>query len=526
MENVTHIGTKKKNRISYDQAFSLNGKVPPQSLDIEEAVLGALMLDQDALANTIESIRTEYFYKIENQIVFDAIKKLFEESKQVDILTVVEELQKEGNLQAAGGSFYVTDLTNRVASAAHIEYHVRILSEKFVQRELIRVSTETITEAYDETTDVINLLDKTEQRLMDINDNNFRSEYRTMGNVIHEAMEQIEAAQNSGNELTGLSTGFVELDRLTAGFHPGTLLILAARPAMGKTAFALSMARNIAVEFKKPVAFFTLEMTAEELAMRLISSESEINGQKLKKGERLQEWEKQQLMQKVAVLSEAPIYIDETSALTVFELRAKCRRLKKQHDIQMVFIDYLQLMQGNTDNNRPGNREQEVSYISRQIKALAKELRIPILALSQLSRAVETRGGSKVPQLSDLRESGAIEQDADIVMFIHRPEYYGQDADDEGHSAKGLAQIILAKHRSGSVGKINLRFRSEYARFENMDVMGDQNGLQRASYGSALTSNDNFDNEGSSMIVESRINSDDTFGVDLDKDNKENEDIF
>lgn len=517
METIGRTQSKRKDRISYDAAFSINGKVPPQNIELEAAVLGSLMLDQDALNNSIEQIHVEYFYKQEHQIIFSAILHLFENSQQVDILTVVEALTKSGQLAEAGGAYYVSELTSHVASAAHIEYHVRILSEKFIQRELIRVSTETLTEAYDETTDVISLLDKTESRLMDINDNNFRSEYRTMDNVVHAALEQIQNSQQNDSELTGLSTGFIELDRMTAGFHPGTLLILAARPAMGKTAFALSIARNMAVEFKMPVAFFTLEMTAEELCMRLISAEAGIPGDKLKRGDSLTDYEKEQLMRGASALADAPILIDETSALTVFELRAKCRRMKQQHDIKMIFIDYLQLMQGSGDSNKGGNREQEISYISRQLKALSKELRVPILALSQLSRAVETRGGSRVPVLSDLRESGAIEQDADIVTFIHRPEYYGQEVDDENRSTKGVANIILAKHRSGATGTVRLRFISEFARFDNFDTVSEGGGDFMMSAMGANQSFDSDSTQGSSQIFPSRMN---------DDESAENESLF
>lgn len=484
--------TTKQRRLTHEQAFGINGKIPPQAIDIEEAVLGALMLEQDAVTNSIEIVKPEFFYKPEHQYIFKAIYQLFEESQPIDILTVTEKLRELGLLQMAGGAYYISQLTNRVASSAHIEYHARILSEKFIQRELIRVSTETLTDAYDETTDVVDLLDKTEQRLMDINDSNFRTDYKDMHVLLKSAMDEIKNAQDNEGSVSGVPTGFTELDRHTAGFHKGTLIILAARPAMGKTAFALSMARNMAVEFKKPIAFFSLEMTALELVMRLISSETEISSDRLKKGDELKEWEREQLNSKIAPLSNAPIYIDDTPQLTIFELRAKCRRLKQKYDIQMVFIDYLQLMHAGGDNK--GNREQEISTISRQLKALSKELGIPVLALSQLSRAVETRGGSKKPQLSDLRESGAIEQDADIVMFIYRPEYYGIDQDDKGSTA-GMADICIAKHRSGGVGDVRLRFVSRFARFENPDL-----SYMDSAY-SGLEANHGFDLGGPTTVT-------------------------
>ena len=497
--NELKTGTKR--RLSHEQAFGINGKVPPQAVDLEEAVLGALMLEQDAITNSIEIIKPEFFYKPEHQHIFKAIYLLFEESRPVDILTVTEKLRELGLLQIAGGAYYISQLTNRVASSAHIEYHARILSEKFIQRELIRVSTETLTEAYEETTDVVDLLDKTEQRLMDINDSNFRTDYKDMHGLLKSAMEEIKNAQESEGSVSGVPTGFTELDRHTAGFHKGTLIILAARPAMGKTAFALSIARNMAVEFQKPIAFFSLEMTALELVMRLISSETEISSDRLKKGDELKEWEREQLNSKIAPLSNAPIYIDDTPQLTIFELRAKCRRLKQKYDIQMLFIDYLQLMHGGGDN-KGGNREQEISMISRQLKALSKELGIPVLALSQLSRAVETRGGSKKPQLSDLRESGAIEQDADIVMFIYRPEYYGIDQDDKGSTA-GMADICIAKHRSGAVGDVRLRFVSRFARFENPDL-----DYMSSNY-SDMPANEGFDSASpQTMTIRSKMDDD------------------
>ncbi len=510
MEIISQTRAKRKERITYDQAFSLNGKTPPQAVDLEQAVLGALMLDQNALNNTIQMLLPEYFYRPEHQIIYQAILKLFEQSKPVDLLTVTQQLMQDGHLEEIGGSMYLSQLTNRVVSSAHIEFHARILSEKFIQREVIRIATETLTDAYDETTDVLDLLDRTERKLMDIDEKNFHSEYHNMQEVLKSAFERIESIQNQEGKYGGVPSCFGELDRMTAGFQPGTLIILAARPAMGKTAFALSMARNIAVMLNKPIAFFSLEMTAMELVMRLVSSESGIPGDKLKKGEKLSTEEKERLYARTQVLNTAPIYIDDTPQLSIFELRAKCRRLKQQHDIQMVFIDYLQLMQAAGEMSRNSNREQEISMISRQLKSLSKELGVPVLALSQLSRAVETRGGTKKPQLSDLRESGAIEQDADIVMFIYRPEYY-QITEDEKGSTIGMADIILAKHRSGEVGEVRLRFVSKYARFENAT---DDNPVMLTS---GLNPNENFDSPRPAMrIVESKMN----------HDNDENEALF
>ena len=496
--------------MTYDQAFGINGNTPPQAVSLEESVLGALMLDQAALINAIETLHVEYFYKPEHQAIYRAIRKLFEQSQPVDMLTVVERLRLDGELEAAGGAYAVSKLTENVVSAAHIEYHIRVLSEKFIQREMIRISTETITEAYDETTDVVNLLDKTEQRLMDINDKNFRSDYHPVSDFVSLATDQIEEAGQKEDGLSGLESGFIGLDRITAGFQPGTLVILAARPAMGKTACAMSMARNMAVDFKKPVAFFSLEMSGQELAMRLISSEARIKGDQLKKG-RLAAHEKEQLKVAAQRLSGAPLYIDDTPSLTIFELRAKARRLKQRYDIQMIFIDYLQLMQSGNADNRNGNREQEISMISRQLKALSKELNIPVLAMSQLSRAVENRVGNK-PQLSDLRESGAIEQDADIVMFIYRPEYYNIYEDNSG-STLGMADIIVAKHRSGETGEVRLRFVSQFAKFENREPEGKYN------MASGLQPNTAFDRSGA-VILESKMNRD------IDPSSAENEKMF
>ncbi len=494
--------------MTYVQAFDINGNTPPQAVALEECVLGALMLDQAALINAIETLHVEYFYKEEHQTVYRAIRKLFEMSQPVDLQTVVERLRLDGELEAAGGAYAVAKLTENVVSAAHIEFHIRVLSEKFIQREMIRISTETIREAYDETTDVVNLLDQTEQRLMDINDKNFRSDYHPMGDFVGMAMDKIDEAGKKEDGLSGLESGFIGLDRVTAGFQPGTLIILAARPAMGKTACALSMARNMAVDFKKPVAFFSLEMTGDELAMRLLSSEARIPGNVLKKG-RLTNEQKEMLKRGAQPLQGAPLYIDDTPQLTIFELRAKARRLKQRFDIQMIFIDYLQLMSSGSADNRNGNREQEISMISRQLKALSKELGIPVLAMSQLSRAVENRVGNK-PQLSDLRESGAIEQDADIVIFIYRPEYYKIDEDDKGSTA-GMADLIIAKHRSGATDEVRMRFVKEFARFENPVI----DGLGSLSAGSGMQPNSGFD-QGGNMIIDSKMN-DDNFTTDPDE---------
>lgn len=465
----------KKTNVKPMVSKSIDGKLPPQAIDLEEAVLGALMIDNDALSNAIELLKPESFYKYEHQKIFSAIEDLFNSAKKVDILTIVEELKKKGELKEIGGPSFVTKLTERIASAANIETHARIIAQKFIQRELIRISGKTIKDAYDDTTDVFDLLNAAEQGLYEISEGNIRKNYDKMSTLILQALNQIEEIKNKEDGLSGVPSGFSELDRVTSGWQKSDLVILAARPGMGKTAFVLSMARNTAVKFNMPVAVFSLEMSSVQLVNRLIASESGIPAQKLRKGN-LEDHEWIQLNQQITQLSEAPLFIDDTPALTIFELRAKCRRLVKNHGVQLVVIDYLQLMHAGS-SNKSGNREQEISTISRSLKSIAKELNVPMIALSQLSRAVETRGGDKRPMLSDLRESGAIEQDADIVCFIYRPEYYGftewpdttpgQDPD-----CQGQGEIIVAKHRNGSLENIKLRFIPQLAKFTDLDSFG------------------------------------------------------
>lgn len=450
-----------------DLSNILYSKVPPQALPLEEAVLGALMLDRDALSSVLDILQAESFYHQGHQLIYKAILRLFEQSKPVDMLTVTEELRKSGELEAAGGPAYVVSLTEKIASSANIEYHARIVAQKFIQRELINVSTRIIRDAYEDTTDVFDLLDTAEQGLFEIAEQNMNRSYETMGSLASKALRQLEELKDREDGLTGVPTGFADIDRLTSGWQPSDLIILAARPGMGKTSFVLSLARNAAADFQKGVAVFSLEMSALQLAQRIISMEAEVSSQKLRNGQ-LEDYEWQQLQSAIERISEAPIFIDDTPGINIFEIRAKCRRLKMQHDIQMVIIDYLQLMSGGGDNQK-GNREQEVSAISRALKMLAKELNVPVIALSQLSRAVEVRGGSKRPQLSDLRESGSIEQDADMVSFIYRPEYYQIMEDEEGQSLKGIAELIIAKNRHGALDTIKLRFTADYARFSDLD---------------------------------------------------------
>lgn len=445
----------------------IEGRIPPQAPDLEQAVLGAIMLEQTALNAVIEILHPEVFYREANRKIFEAIHRLFAKSEPIDILTVTTELQKSNELELVGGAFYIAQLTNRIASAANIEYYAHIIIEKFIQRELIRISTGIMKEAYEDSSDVLDMLDHAEQSLFAVSETNLRRKSSDIRMIISEAVKQIEIAKNQEGHISGVPSGFTELDRVTAGWQKSDLVILAARPGMGKTAFILSMARNIAVDFKKPLAIFSLEMSSIQLVTRLIASETQIAADKLKKGS-LEDFEWQLLNSKIGSLSEAPLFIDDTPALTIFELRAKCRRLKAQKDIQLILIDYLQLMSSRSDNPG-GNREQEISNISRSLKSLAKELDVPIIALSQLSRAVETRGGNKRPLLSDLRESGAIEQDADMVLFIYRPEYYKIDKDEDGNPTQGMAELIIAKHRNGALKDVKLRFIDRFAKFTDYE---------------------------------------------------------
>ncbi len=447
------------------------GKVPPQAIELEEAVLGALMLEKDALSSVIDILKPESFYKDAHALIYDAIRTLFNDSQPIDLLTVTNQLRKDGTLEQVGGAYAVTALTTKVNSAANVEYHARIITEMAIKRELIRVAGEIQHDAYEDTTDVFELLDRTESALFEVSEQNIRKNYEDMRTIMGEALNELEARKDHKDGLTGVPTGFSALDRVTSGWQKSDLIILAARPGMGKTAFVVSAMRNAAVDFHKPVAIFSLEMSSVQLVNRLISAEAELESDKIKKGN-LAEYEWQQLIHKTKKITNAPIFIDDTPALTILELRAKCRRLKSQHNIELIIIDYLQLMSGDA-NRGAGNREQEIASISRALKGLAKELEVPVIALSQLSRAVETRGGDKRPQLSDLRESGSIEQDADIVMFLYRPEYYNITEDEQGMPTTGMGQIIIAKHRNGSLETVNLKFIGKYTKFTDLDFAGD-----------------------------------------------------
>jgi len=444
-------------------------KIQPQAKELEEVVLGAMMVEKSAVNAVIDVLQPESFYVEAYGEVFRAIQTLFNNSDPIDLLTVTEQLRKDGKLDMLGGSHRVASLTSRVASSANVEFHARIIAQKHIQRELIRVSNAIIEKAYDETSDVFDLLDEAESKLFEVAEGNIRKSYESMSTVMRQALDDIEAARNNEDGVSGVPSGFHDLYKITGGWQRSDMIVLAARPGMGKTAFVLSMARNMAVDHDIPVAVFSLEMSAVQLVQRLISSETEINSDKFRKGN-LEEHEYQQLHSRCGKLSKAPLFIDDTPGLNIFELRAKCRRLKAQHGIDMVIIDYLQLMSAGSDK---GNREQEISSISRSIKGIAKELDVPIIALSQLSRNVETRGGDKRPLLSDLRESGAIEQDADIVAFIYRAEYYGITEHPDGIDTAGLGELILAKHRHGALDTIKMKFVKNLAKFANYDTFGD-----------------------------------------------------
>ena len=442
------------------------GHLQPQALDVERAVLGALMKDKDAYAIVCELLYPESFYEKRNQKVYAAIRDLSLAEKPVDILTVSEQLARNGDLDEVGGPVYITELASRVSTSANIEYHAHIIAQKFLARQLISFAGDISTKAFDETIDVDDLMQHAEGALFELSQKNMKKDYTQIDPVISQAVKVIQDAAKNTDGLTGISSGYHGLDDKTSGWQNSDLVIVAGRPAMGKTAFALSMAKNIAADLHQPMAFFSLEMSNQQLINRLLSNVCEIEGKKILNGQLLpDEWDR--LDKRVNNLLGAPLYVDDTPGLSVFELRTKARRLVREHGVKIIMIDYLQRM--NANGMRFSSRQEEVSTISRSLKGLAKELDIPIIALSQLNRGVEAREGleGKRPQLSDLRESGAIEQDADMVLFVHRPEYYHIYQDDNGRDLHGMAQIIIAKHRKGATGDVLLTFRGEYTRFEN-----------------------------------------------------------
>jgi replicative DNA helicase len=493
-KKITTRFTRTKNE---DISNMLYGKIPPQARELEEAVLGAILIEKDAIAEVSDILKPDSFYVDAHATIFRSIQSLFGRTQPIDLLTVTEELRKEGKLEEVGGAYYLSELTNKIASSANVEFHARIIIQKFIQRELIRISNDIIRDSYEDTADVFDLLDTAEKRIYEITDKNLRNSTLGIGQLVSKSILQIDGLINRDDGLLedSVPSGYIELDKVTSGWKATDLIIVAARPSMGKTAFVLNLARNAAVDYNMPVAIFSLEMGAVQLAKRLISLECEIDAQKVANG-KMTDTEYAILRDKVDKLSQAPIYINDQPAINIYELRAQCRRLQNAHGIKMVIIDYLQLMSGGGDKGM--NREQEISSISRSLKGLAKELNIPVIALSQLNRSVESRGGEKKPMLSDLRESGSIEQDADMVMFLYRPEYYNMGDTADGVSQKGVAELIIAKHRNGPTGSVNLRFNKNYGRF--YDAGGLMEEMQEMTSYKTMPSKGNFmkDDEGKS----------------------------
>lgn len=443
------------------------GRIPPQAKEIEKSVLGSMLIEREAIPKVIEILNEEAFYDARHQKIYNAILSLFERGNPVDLITLTEELRRNDALETIGGAYYLTELTTSVASAANVEYHARIIAEKGLLRKMIETMTVLVGQAYDPGTDAFELLDEVESEIFGISELNLRKSASSLSEVVKETLERLEAIHGREGGITGVPSGFNKLDQMTSGWQKSDLIIIAARPSMGKTAFSLACARNAALhpQYGTGVAIFSLEMSSQQLAQRLLTSEARVDAQAARTG-RMRDDDWLRLANAAGRLSAAPIYIDDTPGLTVLELRAKCRRLKAEHDIGLVIVDYLQLMHGTAKKN--ANREQEIAHISRSLKSLAKELNVPVIALSQLSRAVETRGGDKRPQLSDLRESGSIEQDADVVAFIYRAERYGITVDEHGNSTEGIGEILIGKQRNGPIGNVQLAFVNQYARFENL----------------------------------------------------------
>jgi len=443
---------------------SSEGRVPPQAIEVEQAVLGSMLIDREAVPKALEVLDQESFYRDAHAKIFQAMTALFERSEPIDVTTVAEELRRRGQLDAVGGALYLTELTMKITSAANVEAHAYIVLEKAILRKLIEASTNIAKRSYNPAEDPLELLDEAEQRIFQIAERRLKRSSLSLTRAISDTLEMLERIHGQRGGVTGVPSGFARLDDLTGGFQPSDLIIIAGRPSQGKTALALSIARNASVEHGVPVGIFSLEMASQQLVLRLLAAEARVDAHKLRTG-RLSDEEWPKLSTKVHRLAEAKIFIDDTPALGILELRAKARRLKAEHNIGLVIVDYLQLMQGPRDAE---NREKEISMISRSLKALAKELNTPVIALSQLSRAVEARSGRR-PVLSDLRESGAIEQDSDVVIFVHRPELYGERFLEDGQTpAEGIAEIIIGKQRNGPTGTIQLAFVKEYARFENL----------------------------------------------------------
>jgi replicative DNA helicase len=437
---------------------------PPYSEDAEQAVLAAMMMDTDAVMRAAEVVDDTMFYREAHRRIFRSMMSLTERREVVDPLTLSEELTRRGDLDASGGRDYITFLIDAVPTAANIEYHARIVREKALLRRLIEVSTSFVAEAFEARSTAAELLDNAEHKILQLSQARGGAEFTRVKELLWPTMERIEALSKGGKNITGVPSGFADLDDLTSGFQPSDLIIVAARPAMGKTSFCLGLAQHAAIEHNIPIAVFSLEMSKESLVQRLLTSEARLDAQRLRKG-MLRDEDFPRLARAAGILSSAPIYIDDSAGISLLEMRSRARRLKVDSGVGLIVVDYLQLIQG---PSRAENRQQEISYISRSLKSLAKELSVPVIALSQLSRAPEQRTGeSKRPQLSDLRESGAIEQDADLVMFIFRPEVYEGPTDKDGNSLEGRAEIIVGKQRNGPIGTVNLYFHKSYTRFES-----------------------------------------------------------
>lgn len=446
------------------------GRVPPQAIEVEQAVLGSMLIDKEAVPKALEVLDQDSFYRDAHAKIFQAMASLFDKSEPIDVTTVSEELRRRVQLEAVGGAYYLTDLTMKVTSAANVERHAYIVLEKAILRRLIEASSEIAKRSYNPAEDPLELLDEAEQSIFRIAERRLKKSSLSLSKAVAETFEMLERIHGQRGGVIGVPSGFTYLDNLTGGFQQSDLIIIAGRPSQGKTALVLSVARNAAIDHGIPVGIFSLEMASQQLVLRLLAAEARVDAHKLRTG-RLSDEEWPKLSTKAHRLAEAKIFIDDTPALGILELRAKARRLKAEHNIGLVIVDYLQLMQGPRDAE---NREKEISMISRSLKALAKELAIPVIALSQLSRAVEARSGRR-PVLSDLRESGAIEQDADVVVFVHRPEIYGERFFDDGQTpSEGLAEIIVGKQRNGPTGQLKLSFIKEYARFENLALIPEE----------------------------------------------------
>ena len=455
---------KKGQEVNLDTIGLEMGNRPPQALDFEEAVLGALLVEPSCVDEAMEELSPSCFYDPKHRMIYEAMISLVNEHVALDLLSVSQKLLSMGNLEAVGGAVTLAALSQKIGAAAHLEYYIKILKQKTIQRDLITASVEILKDSYDESINVDDLVDMSQSRILSAVENNVKKDVQEIGSVIRMAMDDVEKMQTQSG-LSGVPSGYQSIDRITMGWQPSDLIILAARPSVGKTAFALNIARNASVDHNMPVAVFSLEMPAIQLAKRLMTSESGLPADKIKGGTKLQPREWEQLEYRLKALSKAPLYVDDTPGLPIMEFRTKAKRLVKTKGVRLIIVDYLQLMQGPAELR--GMREQEVAAISRTLKATAKELNVPIIALSQLSRdAVKRTGGNGKPQLSDLRESGSIEQDADMVLFVHRPDYLGLAETENG---KETTQIIIAKHRNGSTAEIDMLFKSEQVRFVEID---------------------------------------------------------